>query len=398
MKRYLLYFNIIHLLNDGYKGGFVLLLPFIAKDFNLNLGSVGFLATIVNVSTTILAIPTGYLSGRFGGIRILTLSLFVYAIGFIVTGLSHSPLFLPFTFFLTSLGFGAFHTIGFALIAKFTSPEKRGKVMGEFSVSGEVGKVGFSTAITALAGWVGWHIGSIIFGVFALLVGCVSFLFSFTKYEEEKSKQLIQKNPSRFRDIAKDKHFLAVNLAGVFDTFASGSLYIFIPFLLIQRHVPLAWLGFFTALFFVGSIVGKMLLGNLIDTYGNEKVFILSEIGMALFILILSNISYIPGIVVAATILGIFTKGTAPIINTMVSDTLEKHGNFEKGFALNNLTLSAANTLAPIALGILADKLGIISAFNISALFAVLAIIPALGARWIRKQSAEEKIILQEVE
>src|SRR5882672_6539026 len=119
--------HILHILNDGFNASFLLLLPFIAKDLVLNLTQVGFLGTLFNSMSIVLALPAGYIAKKVGGMKTLNLALFVYAVGFLATGFIPSYLWLFVTFMMASIGFGVFHPISFALIAKWSSKETRGK-------------------------------------------------------------------------------------------------------------------------------------------------------------------------------------------------------------------------------------------------------------------------------
>jgi NADH:ubiquinone oxidoreductase subunit 4 (subunit M) len=69
----------------------------------------------------------------------------------------------------------------------------------------------------------------------------------------------------------------------------------------------------------------------------------------------------------------------------MVSDSAEHHGNFEKTFAVNALVASIATTSAPLLLGFISDRLGIIAAFNTMALLALIATIPAYAFQQNKK-------------
>src|SRR5436305_11023186 len=80
------YLNILHVLNDGFQASFLLLLPFIAKDLHTNLTQIGFLGTLVNSLSVVLALPAGYVATKVGGMRTLVIALFIYALGYFVTG------------------------------------------------------------------------------------------------------------------------------------------------------------------------------------------------------------------------------------------------------------------------------------------------------------------------
>jgi MFS family permease len=166
--------------------------------------------------------------------------------------------------------------------------------------------------------------------------------------------------------------------ANVLDTFAGDSLFLFLPFLLLARGAEPALLGSFAAAFFVGNIFGKVFLGRLVDRIGTAKVFIGAELLMGFLILILAGSSAIYLIIICSILLGIFTKGTVPVLKSMIAESVEHHGNYEKAFGLAELVTGAFKTAAPAVLGAVAAALGITWAFYVMAAAVFLAIIPSL--------------------
>ncbi len=122
---------------------------------------------------------------------------------------------------------------------------------------------------------------------------------------------------------------------------------------------------------------GKIALGRLVDKFGSGRTFIMSEIMMAIFLIILAQSNMIVITVLTSVVLGIFTKGTMPILTSMVAESAEHHEGYEKTFSLNAVFAGLGTGLSPLALGYFADHLGITSVFIISAFFAVCATIPA---------------------
>jgi len=86
MKKNFWILNVLHIFNDGYEASFLLLLPFIAKDLHINLAQVGILTTTEKLFSILLSLPAVYITIKFGGFRTLILSLFIYCIGFLLTG------------------------------------------------------------------------------------------------------------------------------------------------------------------------------------------------------------------------------------------------------------------------------------------------------------------------
>lgn len=128
-------------------------------------------------------------------------------------------------------------------------------------------------------------------------------------------------------------------------------------------------------IYFAGSLAGKYLLGRAVDKLGNAKVFILAESLMAASLLILIFSSNLILILFISFLLGTFTKGTTPVIQTMMAKISHK-GHYDKVYALSETFLGLAATITIIVMGVMADLLGIYSVFYGAAILAICAIIP----------------------
>jgi MFS transporter, FSR family, fosmidomycin resistance protein len=374
--------NILHVLNDGFLVSLPLLLPFISKGLGINLAEVGILGTFLNVLGIFLALPAGYIAHKIGGLKVLVIAVLLYSIGFFGTALSTSLYMLALFFFIAGIGFGVFHPISFALVSRWSIKENRGRLMGNFTAIGDIGRIGFSTVITFLIAYIGWQLTSLSFGLLALLIFLLLYWF-FVKDRQVNSEELskpILVTKSSIIDLLKNKKFVLCSTSSAIDSLASSALFIFLPFLLIERGVEPSLFGSFTAAFFIGNMAGKTVLGRLVDTFGNLKIFIVAELLMALFIFLLANTPSLVLIVLFSIILGAFTKGTAPVVQTMIAESVEDYGNFEKAFGVKETISGSATAIAPLLLGFVAYQFGIVNAFNLSAVFALLAIIPALLA------------------
>ncbi|PIU37463.1 hypothetical protein COS77_03230 [Candidatus Roizmanbacteria bacterium CG06_land_8_20_14_3_00_34_14] len=379
MKNKLFQIFALHFFNDGFLASIVLLLPFIAKDLKLTLTQVGFLSSIFSLSGILLSLPVGHLGSRFGAIKILVFTMIFYGLGFLFTGLSHSYLFLIFAFSVMSISFGAFHPVTFSLVAKLSKKEKLGRIIGDFTAVGEFGRICLSGFISYIAFSIGWRQTSFIYVIISALILFIFLLSHFQNikiYSKENKKNESQKQIS-FIEIIKNKNFILVLLINFFDNLASSALFIFLPFLLIKKGISPSILGAFTSAFFVGNLIGKMGLGRLTDMFKNTKVFIIAELFMVLFIILLAYSNTIFFIILFSVILGSLTMGTSPIRTTMVTETNEQHGSYEKAFAVGSFVASLSSAIAPIILGYIADLYGIVNSFNLTAIFALFAVFSA---------------------
>lgn len=376
----------LHILNDGFIVSLPLLLPFIAKSIDLNLAEVGILGTFLNFLGVFLALPAGYLASKIGGLKVLVVAVLFYSLGFFGTYFSTSIFTLYLSFFVAGLGFGLFHPISFALVSRWSEKSNRGRLMGNFTAIGDLGRIAFASVITFLITLIGWQLTSLSYGLIAASIFIYLYWTFFLKrhkeIESEPQKQVF--NKVALVDFLKNKQFVLTSISSAIDTLASSALFIFLPFLLIERGVESSILGSFTAAFFVGNMLGKTVLGRLVDKFGNTRVFVTAELLMAVFIVLLAHTPSLILIVILSIILGAFTKGTAPVIQTMIAESVEEQGDFEKAFGVKELISGTASSAAPVLLGLVSYKFGIVNAFNLSAFFAVLAVIPALLAKQVK--------------
>ncbi len=377
--------NLLHILNDGFQASFVLLLPFVARAQDLSLTEVGSLGTVLNIASVVLALPAGFIAAKVGGLRTLVAALVVYGLGFLGAGVFGQYALLLLMFGLGGIGLGMFHPIAFSLIAKWAPKERRGRLMGNFTAIGDVGRIGISAALSFVVVAIGWQQTAVLYGAVA-----VALAFGFYRFLKAQGEGLAVKDrvvtPMSLGQIVRNRRYVLAMCTSAFDAFASASLYVFLPFLLLKRGVSPAFLGTFTAAFFVGNFLGKTLLGRFVDRLGNVPVFVVSELLMAMFIFVLANSTLVWLIVVCSVVLGAFTKGTVPVIQTMVTESVEHHGNFEKAFGLGALVTSCAVTAAPLLLGVVSDRAGIVTAFNVMAGVALIAVVPAVAFAVVGRQ------------
>lgn len=384
MNKELLPVSILHFLRDGFYTSLFLLLPFAAKELKIDLTQIGSLDAVVNVLGIVITFSIALLVKKIGGPLLLTLTLLFYSISFII--LANASSFLNVLLAVTIMGAGLalFSPIASAIVAKATKGGTRGKDIGIFIAFGDIGKAVFPIGVTLFAVSFGWSNISFIYGLLAATLFIIYLLFL---RKNIPSTSISQKKKSiSYMDIIKHKKTLMVVIASTLDSAATSPLFIFLPFLLLEKNIEPAVLGTFIAIFFIGTVLSRILSGRFTDKIGHTNVFILCEILMVI-ILITINFTFAQSLIfLLIPVLGLVSEGTDAPVQTMLSESADSHANYEKVFAFDSIVRSIGNVVGPLLIGVAATIFGISAAFYVLAGIIGLAIFPVLIYKFQRSE------------
>ena len=274
-----------------------------------------------------------------------------------------------------------FHPISFALIANNSYQKDIGNRMGNFTAVGDIGRVGIAACVTVFVSIINWRNTAFIYGGFPIIIAFFAYVFFYKKGYMSISTE--EKRISKIHGLHSSKEYIIAILTGFIDSLASSSLFVFIPFLFIYRGASTAILGALSGAFFIGNMLGKVLIGKITDRIGCKRVFIISEILMSILLIVISSIKSVVMISVIAVMLGAVTKGTVPVINTLVAKAVPDHRLNEKAFSIVSFVSGIASVISPLLLGFIAQRYSIVFVFYVSACFAVIAILPVLISKAI---------------
>lgn len=373
---------VLHFFNDGIRTTFVTLLPFIAKDLSLNLSSVGFLGSAQPLFGSFLALPAGFFATRLGGFRLLSSLLIIYSLGAFTLSLAGNYPMVVLGVFIGALGFGMFHTISFSLVAKTSDKNNIGKNMGNFTSIGDIGRVAIPPLAVFAVPLLGWRTDFTIIAIIGLLTFLVLRISFSKKIQADSLDQQLAKEShidfiKQIFNLLKVKKLLLTLSAAILDALASSPVYIFLPFLLFTKGIQITQYGIAASLFLVGSLAGKYILGRLVDKFGNSRVFIISETLMAASLISLVVFTNFYFILILSFLLGVFTRGTTPVVQSMFSQISHKM-HYNKIYALSELFIGVSAVITLILMGFIADKIGVVFVFYITAALALLATLPVL--------------------
>ena len=376
--RYIL-INVYHVLIDGLFDSIPILLAFMALSFGTGEAAVGLIVSAGTAVGTAGGLGTVFLSRRLGFTHTVALTTAVYGAGFFAAAFSGNIVAAGACFIFAMAGHTVFHNLSFSYLTLHTERQRLGRVMSDFTAIGDVGRIplvslaAFAAAYTFM-GFPGWRLVCLVYG--AITLGSALLLFFSPLAETAEEKQETAPGKRSFPDFSllKDRELFLSMSASVLNAFSNDRIFTFLPLLLIAKGIDPKIIASFALGFTVGSFLGKMACGRLVDRLGSRKVFIVAEVLLTVMLIILIA-AEAPGVIIGlALLLGIVTKGTVPVIQAIVTEPVREAAAYDDVFSINSFLRGIINMLTPLLFGLLA------SAWSMNAVYALMALAAALAA------------------
>jgi len=377
-RRLLISFNF---LTKGLEVSLLMVSALAYTDLGITLMEVGILGMVFVVVQVSASLLSSYAAKSLGIWMAIVLAISAYVLAWL--GLALNPNFwvLVFVYGLGGLGSGLFDPLGNSLVAAEAKTQSRGTEIANYGAFGDLGRIIVSTFASSLFALFGWKYLAIAFGLITLGL----LLISIVTKSERKIEVYMISNRAYVKELLsflKHKRFMLANLTGILDSFSGASLYIFIPFLLLQKGIPAQVLGFFVSpLYFGGYLLGRVLLGRMADRMGSVKTLIFAEMVMAISILMFLYSSNIVWTGLVLIILGMFSRGTSPVIKTMIAESISDKQDYEKGYGIYSSSSKLASIVSRPLYSLVGTILGIPSIFFLSAAVAVVTTLPAYSIK-----------------
>lgn len=355
-----------HGTNDFYGVLLAVLLPVIAADFGLNYTQFGFVFLVTTVMSGFLQPLMGFVADRHGIQKaILTLGFVMFALGLAGLSIASGFLVLIVASFIYGLGETTFHAQSTNYITKAYA-EKKGKAMGIHGLGGSLGNFAAPVATAFLIAAFGWRPAALVLTLPAiiLIIGVTGNL--------QPGKQ--NDHITFGKGISRSLVILGINF-GLITMLYRGFL-AFLPTWLLENNVPLLSAGAITSLMLVVGVIAQPIGGVIYDRFGAKVVFVIGPIiaGFALLLMtwVEGQVMILLIVIVGASIAMIF-----PVALTVASSL---NGAATAGMSVG-LVFGISTTMSsftPLLTGLLADQLGLDSAFRLLISLPLLATLTTL--------------------
>ena len=384
--------NILHIALDGLTDTVPVLLAFIALDFGMGAKEAGAVVSLSNAVNMAISLFTVMISRRLGVLPALSAAVLIYALGFVSSAFLSNFYLIVLCFVVGNMGVSVFHNIAFSYIASSTEKAFLGRAMGNFTAIGDLGRIPLASlagfvAAYSFFGYHGWRYICLVYGVAAALYAGYLLLRRPSSWNELPVKQAEKSRLPNF-SILRNRDLALPMLASAIDAFASNQVFVFLPFLIHAKGMYPAAIGGITLGFTAGCFLGKTTLGRLVDEYGARKIFMLSEVMMAGLVALLLSTDHVFIVIVTALALGIVTKGTLPVMQTIIVEPAADKAAYQDIYAINTFARGIGNMAAPVFFGAVSAIAGIQWSFACMAMGVILAAIPILFMKEIDKAIA----------
>ena len=360
-------------------GAMIPSLPLYAASFGVPTSAIGLAIAGYGLARFLVALPSGQLADGIGRRRTLALGGLISAVGNLWCAWAVTyPEFIAARF-VAGAGAGLIVTTGQVVLADITTPERRGRVLSIYQ-----GTFIFAVGIGPFpGGLLAEHYGLAApfkaYGMASLLAALVAwFAVSETKDMARSSRRTGAPGRPAFAEqmrlLLTQTGFLLVSLIALMNAVVrTGGLFAIIPLLITARlGLSVSAIGFGMMLGSVCGLIAAYPAGWLTDRFGRKSVIVpatlITGASMLLFCVAPTQGWFIAACVVWG--IAISVGATAPA--TYAADSAPPGMN-AAAMSLFRMTSDAGYVIGPLALGLIADLYGPVTALMGAAGLLVLA-------------------------
>lgn len=352
-----------HTLVHWYFQGFLLIVPFIIKEFNLTFTQAGLLVSYRTILGAIVNIPAGALVDWLGKRRlILAVSILWSAIIYLMVGLSPNYFILQVFVALVGIGGSTWHPAAMSTLSN-RFPQRRGFALSLHEFGANLGDAIAPLVIGIMLVTIGWRQ---VLGINAIpgIALAAGLWFLMGRFQEKRSAKMdFNKYASGLKGLITNKLLIKLSGISVLRTMGQNVLNTFLPIYLINvLAMGPDRAGFMVALLTLPSLASGLVVGTISDKTGRKSAMTVclwtSAAMMALLGIFQQGYLFMGSLVV----LGLFLFSVRPVNFAYAMEVTPKEiGATTVGFIFGLNTAFAA--FAPLIAGIVADRVGALSTF-----------------------------------
>ena len=372
-----------HAMTHALELTFAALLVRVGLEYGADLALLGVVANVGTVTFGTTALPSGFLTDRFGPRAIITwcmagAALFAFAV-------AAAPNLFVFAVFLSLLGaaLGLYHPAGTSMVA--TVVERRGMAFAAHGIAGNIGVGAVPAIAIGISIATDWRMAYVVLGIAALGVALVVRTLAPSKEEvidasqrASRSRVMAATGLARPRSTPPEVRTWFTRPLLVIYVCSIGTGFIYRGSLtFLEKHLeehlgielfgwsPEAVAGAMTSIALLTAVLGQAAGGWLSDRFPLEWV-VAPVLGLAApSLLLMSTVGGIALLIFTATFV-IANFGQQPIINGLIADYAPE-GAGGRAFGLSFFLVFGVGSMAGTICGVVANAQGTSAAFGLLA-------------------------------
>jgi FSR family fosmidomycin resistance protein-like MFS transporter len=379
-QRRVLTITLGHLANDMYPSFLPALLPLFIANLGLSKTEAGLLSLIRQAPS--LAQPAmGHLADRFNLRGVLVLTPAVTAVMFSLLGVAPSYTALAVLLVLGGTSTVAFHAIAPALAGELAGSKNMGRGMGLWILGGELGFTLGPLLLVSVVERFGPRATPSLMGF-----GMLGTVALFLRLRDIPQRGVQSAHSLPWRQALSQLHRVLLPLLGVAATraFAQSALGSYLPTFLSERGASLWLAGASLTVYQAAGSVGVLVGGYLSDRLGRRAIMLGSTSLTPLLLLVFLRLDG-AGQFLILLALGFVAVAFDPVAMALVQESGAQNPALATSLYLALMFLM--RSLATVAVGALADRVGLHRAFSASAAIFLLGT-PLLFLLPVRRSAA----------
>lgn len=345
---------------------FYLILPFAAKDIGLSYSEVGFLVSVLHLSSAFANIGSGLVVDVTG--RKVIFQIAALLIGGVAFAAFSTKPDLPILIVLvTLLGVAAnlWHPAAISFLSDLF-PDRKGYALSLHVLGASVADSLAPLAAGASIGWLAWQ-GTALLGSVPSFIGAILLALILLRQDTgsngRRQTQSIRDYFAGIRQMVSDKAVLNLCAMAGFRTATINGLYVFLPLYLADvLHFPPIWMGASMTALQLGAVLGTPIAGVASDRMSRRTIMVaalaFSTVALSGAIFIENGILF----VAAVSAVGFVLFSVRPVLQSWMMDLTPPNVG---GSAISLMfgTQAALSAVIPAVGGIIADVWGLHSVF-----------------------------------
>ena len=364
------------------------LFPLLKKYFQVGNMEIGLLVTTISLPMIILQLPLGHYSDKVGRKKILLFCLIMLIGSTFLISITTAFWMIIALQILLGIGASGYHPVGISAAAEVSPANRIGRTMSIQGIGGTFGLAFAPIIVASLASIYGWRVPLQIIAVAGLP------LLFFVRYSSiGKSGPLDRDNADKTENKVTESQKIrgkkviiaAIIMMQFFRGLTFRGLATFMPIFLVEIHgYSLVQAGLMVGMLRLSGVLSLLIGGKLADRFRKIGILVLSNLGGAFFLFMLSMLSlgWFKDLPIYMIIIPFGLSIYISIPSTLsIIEKVSGSGKYGKTFGTFFTVGEISGLVAPMILGYIGDVFSLAYSFSLLPLFLILAAISIIFIR-----------------